>query len=83
MLLSESVHMHKSVLRTASELVAAVRAVPLSVTDVVTGDTLSALACGLIRPAGSRWAGGPRGLLDGGGYGGRCGGGCRGRPFGF
>lgn len=48
MLLSESVHMHKSVLRTASELVAAVRAVPLSVTDVVTGDTLAALACGLI-----------------------------------
>lgn len=64
MLLSERTH--ESAVRTASELVASVRAVPLSVTDVVPGDTLSALAFGLIRPAGSRWAGG---LLDGGGCG--------------
>lgn len=58
-------------LLTTSELVAPVRAVPLSVADVVPWDTLSALACGLIRSAGSGWAGGPRGLLDGGGRGGR------------
>ncbi len=68
-------------LLTTSELVAPIRAVPLSITDVVTRDTLSALACGLIRSAGSRWAGGPRGLLDGGGYGGRGGEDWRSRSF--
>lgn len=60
----------KAKLLTASELVASVRAVPLSVTDVVPRDALAALARGLIGSAGSRWAGGQRGLLDGGGCGG-------------
>lgn len=60
----------KAKLLTASELVASVRAVPLSVTDVVPWDALAALARGLIGSAGSRWAGGQRGLLDGGGCGG-------------
>lgn len=73
--------MREAVLLTTSELVASVRAVPLSVTDVVSRDALSALASGLIRSAGSRWAGGPRGLLDGGGYGGRGGEDWRSRPF--
>ena len=60
----------KAKLLTASELIASVWAVPLSVTDVVPRDALTALACGLIGSAGSRWAGGQRGLLDGGGCGG-------------
>lgn len=68
---SESAHVHKALLPTTSELVAPVRAVPLSVADVVARDTLSALARGLIGSAGSRRDGGLWRLPDGGGCGGR------------
>lgn len=83
MLLSDSVHTHKAALLTTTDLVASVRTVPLAVTDVVSRDTLTALACGLIRSAGSGWAGEPRGLLGGGGCGGRGGEDWRDRPFYF
>lgn len=69
--MSLPVNLQKALLLTTSQLVAPVRAVPLSVTDVVSWDALSTLTCGLIRSAGSRWAGGLWGLLDGGGCGGR------------
>ena len=68
------------VLLTTSDLVAAVAAVPLSVTQVVSGDALSVLAGGLVRPAGARRGGGARVLLGGGGDGGRGG---RGRTGAF
>ncbi len=64
---SVRVQMHKAVLLTASEFVTSVRTVPFSITDVVSWDALSTLACGLIHSAGSRRAGEPRGLLYGGG----------------
>lgn len=66
--------MHKALLPTTSELVAPVRAVPLSVADVVSRDTLAALARGLIGSAGSGRAGRLWWLWwlsDGGGCGGR------------
>jgi len=55
---------------TTSVLVAAVVAVPLPVTDVISGDALSALTGGLIGPAGPRGAGGPHWLPAGAGGGG-------------
>ena len=67
-------------LLTTSDLIAAVGAVPLSVTQVVSRDALAVLAGGLVRPAGARRGGGPRALLDGGGDGGRGG---RGRTGAF
>lgn len=63
---------------TTSELVASIRTVSFSITNVVPGDTLSALTRGLICSAGSRWAGGPWGFLDGSSGCGGCGG-CGGR----
>lgn len=64
-----------SLILTTSELVAAIRAVPLSITQVVSGDTFPVLTGGLVHFAGPWGTRGAWGLLDGDG-GGRSGGNC-------